>query len=411
MTSSDIPLSGKPRQTYTRSDFEFDLPSALVAQYPLPERTASRLLHVVPGERDAPMLTDMVFKDLPQLIAPDDLLVFNDTKVIKARLLGRKAGSGGRVEMLIERLMDDDRALVQMRASHMPKVGAVITFHPENSVCDEHNPSASHPSRTLSHTPLPQAGEGGRRPGERSCGSHYLKGGAMDGACAIVLGRQDRFFEVCFEGTGDLVMWLNEHGQMPLPPYIRRVAEGADDARYQTVYARVPGAVAAPTAGLHFDEALLAALDVHGVQRTTVTLHVGAGTFQPVQHEDLSHHVMHREMYEISAATATAIKETRARGGRVVAVGTTSLRALESAADDEGALHVGHGETALFITPGYRFKVVDRLLTNFHLSGSTLLMLVAAFGGYETMRAAYAHAVDAQYRFFSYGDAMLLEHP
>jgi S-adenosylmethionine:tRNA-ribosyltransferase-isomerase (queuine synthetase) len=473
-----MPPSEKPRRAYTRSDFEFDLPSALIAQYPLPERTASRLLHVVPSESDAPMLTDRVFKDLPQLIAPDDLLVFNDTKVIKARLFGKKADSGGRVEMLIERLMGDGRALVQMRASHMPKAGAVITFHPENSTGDGQSPPASHPSRTLSPTPLPQAGEGNRtenqfsflaggesvrsRPsqgdplphlpllqtsegarkgsadtatetptslpqagegGRRACsrrafdqgtgegfyGSCCSKAGAMDNARAIVLGRQNRFFEVRFEGTGDLVTWLNEHGQMPLPPYIRRVAEGADDARYQTVYARVPGAVAAPTAGLHFDEALLAALDAHGVRRATVTLHVGAGTFQPVQHEDLSHHVMHREMYEISAATATAIKETRARGGRVVAVGTTSLRALESAADDEGTLHVGHGETALFITPGYRFKVVDRLLTNFHLSGSTLLMLVAAFGGYETMRTAYAHAVDAQYRFFSYGDAMLLE--
>ncbi|MCL2872229.1 MAG: tRNA preQ1(34) S-adenosylmethionine ribosyltransferase-isomerase QueA [Betaproteobacteria bacterium] len=349
-----------PRPAYTRSDFEFDLPPELIAQYPLPERTASRLLHVIPSvENNAPMLADLTFKALPPLIAPNDLLVFNDTRVIKARMFGKKVGSGGRVELLIERLLGEDRALVQMRASHLPGAGAAIAL-------------------------------------------------ASD-ARALVLSRQGRFFEVRFDGTGDLVTWLNEHGQMPLPPYIRRAAEDADDARYQTVYARVPGAVAAPTAGLHFDEALLAALDARGVQRATVTLHVGAGTFQPVQHEDLSRHVMHREVYEISAATVAAIEATRARGGRVVAIGTTSLRALESAADAAGALHVGHGETALFITPGYRFKVVDRLLTNFHLPGSTLLMLIAAFGGYETMRAAYAHAIRSQYRFFSYGDAMLLE--
>ena len=356
-----MPLSAaSPPRTYTRSDFEFDLPPELIAQYPLPERTASRLLHVVPSaESGAPTLTDLTFKALPPLIAPNDLLVFNDTRVIKARLFGKKVGSGGRVELLIERLLGENGALVQMRASHLPSAGASIALDAD--------------------------------------------------ARALVLSRQDRFFEVRFEGTGELVSWLNEHGQMPLPPYIRRAAEGADDARYQTVYARVPGAVAAPTAGLHFDEALLAALDARGVQRATVTLHVGAGTFQPVQHEDLSRHVMHREVYEISAATVAAIEAARARGGRVVAVGTTSLRALESAADESGALRVGHGETALFITPGYRFKVVDRLLTNFHLPGSTLLMLIAAFGGYETMRAAYAHAIRAQYRFFSYGDAMLLE--
>ncbi|MDR0770351.1 MAG: tRNA preQ1(34) S-adenosylmethionine ribosyltransferase-isomerase QueA [Burkholderiales bacterium] len=359
MTFPDKPL----RRTYTRSDFEFDLPPELIAQYPLPERTASRLLHVVPREKsDIPALTDMTFKDLPQLLAPGDVLVFNDTRVIKARLFGKKAGSGGRVEMLIERLTGEDRALVQLRASHMPALGAAIE---------------------------------------------------LADAQAIVLGRQDRFFEVRFEATfekaGGLVAWLNEHGQMPLPPYIHRTAEDTDEARYQTVYARAPGAVAAPTAGLHFDEALLAALDARGVQRAMVTLHVGAGTFQPVQHEDLSRHVMHREVYEIPAATVAAIEATRARGGRVVAVGTTSLRALESAADEKGTLQAGHGETALFITPGYRFKVTDRLLTNFHLPGSTLLMLVAAFAGHQTMRAAYAHAVHAQYRFFSYGDAMLLE--
>ncbi|MDR2173482.1 MAG: tRNA preQ1(34) S-adenosylmethionine ribosyltransferase-isomerase QueA [Burkholderiales bacterium] len=346
------------RQRYTRSDFEFDLPSALIAQHPLPERTSSRLLHVVPKENAAPVLADRMFRDLPSLIAPNDLLVFNDTKVIKARLFGKKASTGGRVEMLIERLTSDDSALVQMRASHMPKVGEGI---------------------------------------------------ALDGARAIVLERQGRFFEVRFEGTGDLVAWLNVHGHMPLPPYIRRAAGEGDDARYQTVYARVPGAVAAPTAGLHFDEALLAALDAHGVRRTTVTLHVGAGTFQPVQHEDLSQHVMHREVYEIPAATVAAIDAAKQSGGRVVAVGTTSLRALESATDDEGVLRAGCGETALFITPGYCFKTVNRLLTNFHLPGSTLLMLVAAFVGYETMCAAYAHAIHAQYRFFSYGDAMLLE--
>jgi S-adenosylmethionine:tRNA ribosyltransferase-isomerase len=335
------------------SDFDYHLPAELIAQVPATERRASRLLHV-----RADALADVRFADLPALVAPGDLLVLNDTRVLRARVHARRP-SGGRVELLLERIVAPDEAWVQMRASHPPREG----------------------------------------------GSVELPGGAR----AIVQERRDRFVRLRFEGTGPLADWLERHGEVPLPPYIRHAAQAADAERYQTVYARHPGAVAAPTAGLHFDRALLEALAAHGVRQAYVTLHVGSGTFQPVQVEDLTQHRMHAERYTIPTDTADAIAATRAAGGRVLAVGTTSLRALEAAAEPGGGVRAGEAETDLFILPGYRFRVVDRLLTNFHLPRSTLLMLVAAFAGHERIRAAYAHAVASRYRFFSYGDAMLLE--
>jgi S-adenosylmethionine:tRNA ribosyltransferase-isomerase len=301
---------------------------------------------------------DRAFRDLPSLVRAGDLLVFNDTRVIKARVFAEKA-TGGKVELLVERIVANDEAWAQLRASHPPKAGAML-----------------------------------RLPGDAS---------------ARVIARDDRFYRLAFEGTGPLAAWLERHGELPLPPYIGRSAEPADTARYQTVYAHVPGAVAAPTAGLHFDEDLIAELAVRGVAQAFVTLHVGAGTFLPVQHDDLSQHRMHSEWYTMPQATVAAVSAARARGGRVVAVGTTTLRALESAALDSGGLAAGSAETALFITPGFRFAVVDRLLTNFHLPKSTLLMLVSAFAGYDAIRAAYAHAIASRYRFFSYGDALLLD--
>lgn len=337
---------------HTLSDFDFDLPPDLIAQVPSAVRSGSRLLDVGPGDP-----VDRRFTDLPGLLAPGDLAVFNDTRVIRARLHGRKP-SGGRVEMLVERIVADDRAWVQMRASHLPRPGGFVDL--------------------------------------------------AAGARAEVLRRDARFFDVRFQGTGPLVDWLEAHGEVPLPPYIAHAAGAEDAHRYQTVYAAVPGAVAAPTAGLHFDEAALAALAARGVERAAVTLHVGAGTFQPVTAEDPAAHRMHAEWFRIPAATVQAIARTRARGGRVLAVGTTSLRALESAARDDGSVAEGAAETSLFILPGYAFRVVDRLLTNFHLPRSTLLMLVSAFAGLGTIRAAYAHAIRARYRFYSYGDAMLL---
>jgi S-adenosylmethionine:tRNA ribosyltransferase-isomerase len=334
------------------SDFDFALPPELIAQAPAAQRSASRLLDV-----EVAGFADRRFADLPSLLRAGDLAVFNDTRVIRARVHGRKP-TGGQVEMLVERILADDRARVQMRASHLPKVGGTVD----------------------------------------------LEGGAQ----AEVIARDERFFDLRFHGTGPVVEWLEAHGEVPLPPYIAHAAGVEDAERYQTVYAAVPGAVAAPTAGLHFDAASLAALDACGVERATLTLHVGAGTFQPVTTEDLSRHRMHSEWFRVPAATADAVARTRARGGRVLAVGTTSLRALESAANDDGAVRAGDAETALFVTPGYRFRVVDLLLTNFHLPRSTLLMLVSAFAGYARIRAAYDHAIGERYRFFSYGDAMLL---
>lgn len=333
--------------------FDFPLPPELIAQHPARERSASRLLHV-----DGPHLADLRFTDLPGLLAPGDLLVFNDTRVIKARFFGQK-DSGGQVEVLLERIVDERRALAQVRASKSPKAGTRITL--EN---------------------------------------------AFSLVCS---GRQGEFFALELEGEGNLWDLAEQYGRLPLPPYIEHGVEAEDEARYQTVYARHPGAVAAPTAGLHFDEAMLERLSGQGVRRAALTLHVGAGTFQPVRVEKIDEHKMHSERFHVPEETAAAIAATRERGGRVVAVGTTSLRTLESAACGNGLVRAGSGETDIFITPGYRFQVVDRLITNFHLPRSTLLMLVSAFAGLDPIRAAYAHAVAEKYRFFSYGDAMLLE--
>jgi S-adenosylmethionine:tRNA ribosyltransferase-isomerase len=334
------------------SDFDYELPPELIAQHPAAERAASRLLHVDPGTG---VLEDLTFPDVAALLEPGDLLVVNDTRVIKARLHGHK-DTGGEVELLIERVLDSHRALAQARTSKPLKPGRRITL----------------------------AGAAG----------------------AEVLARHGEFFELRF-GDGVLDV-LAKHGEVPLPPYITHEARADDEARYQTVYAKVPGAVAAPTAGLHFDDALLAKLAANGVELARLTLHVGAGTFQPVRVDDVSKHVMHSEWYSVPEATVEAIARARAGKGRVVAVGTTALRALESAAAD-GALRAGTAETRLFIVPGFRFRVVDRLITNFHLPRSTLLMLVSAFAGSELLRAAYAEAVAREYRFFSYGDAMLIE--
>ncbi len=336
------------------SDFDYSLPDELIARHPLAERSASRLLHVDgPNARFA----DRLFNELPTFFRPGDLLVFNDTRVIKARLHGQK-DSGGKVEALVERIVSDHEVLMFLRASKSPRTGSVLLF-----------------------------------------------AGAIQ---ALVLGREGELFRLAFDPARTVLEWLEHYGEIPLPPYLHRPAEADDDARYQTVYARDPGAVAAPTAGLHFDEAMLARLREAGVNSAFVTLHVGAGTFQPVRADDLAEHVMHRERYVVPPETVAAVEAARAAGGRVGAVGTTSLRALESAARD-GVLRAGGGETDLFITPGYHFNVVDRLVTNFHLPRSTLLMLVSAFGGMDLLLRAYAHAVDERYRFFSYGDAMLIE--
>ena len=336
-----------------KSDFHYELPEELIAQAPLPERSASRLLLVPPGQA---AFSDLHVRDLPGLLQPGDLLVFNDTRVIPARLFGQK-DSGGRVEILIERLLPGDQARAQVRASKSPRAGGWIEL------------------------------DGGGR--------------------AQVLGREGEFYLLDFEVEGGLEPWLLKVGRLPLPPYIRR-EPGQDDAeRYQTVFARQVGAVAAPTAGLHFDEPLLAALRERGVQFGHVTLHVGAGTFQPVRVEDVREHRMHSEWLNVGAELVAQVRRTRQAGGRVVAVGTTVVRALESAMQD-GELRPFAGETRIFIFPGYRITSVDGLLTNFYLPESTLLMLVSAFAGKERVFEAYRHAVEQRYRFFSYGDAMLL---
>jgi S-adenosylmethionine:tRNA ribosyltransferase-isomerase len=300
-------------------------------------------------------MEDLRFPDIVRLIVPGDVLVVNDTRVVKARLHGRK-DSGGEVEVLVERVLDAHRALVQARASKPLKPGRRIVFAP--------------------------------------------------GVEAEMISRQGDFFELRFDD--EVLRVMERHGEVPLPPYITHAADAGDESRYQTVYASHPGAVAAPTAGLHFDEPLLASLRGKGVAIVPLTLHVGAGTFQPVRVEDLATHVMHEEWYSVPRETVDAIAKARAAKGRVIAVGTTALRALESAAAT-GELAAGTAETRLFITPGYRFRVVDRLVTNFHLPKSTLLMLVSAFAGADNIRRAYAHAIAERYRFFSYGDAMLLE--
>jgi len=336
-----------------RSDFHYELPSDLIAQAPLPERSASRLLVVPP---DPATFVDAAIRDLPQWLRPGDLLVFNDTRVIPARLFGQKA-TGGRVEILVERLLPNDHALVQISASKSPRAGSRIALD---------------------------------------------AGGEVE-----VLGREGEFYRVRFHVAEPLVDWLQHAGRLPLPPYIHRDPGDDDAARYQTVFARVPGAVAAPTAGLHFDAALLDAVRAAGVETAHITLHVGAGTFQPVRVDDLDQHAMHSEWLDVSAALAETIRRTRGRGGRVIAVGTTVVRALESAMRD-GEVQAFSGDTNIFIKPGVAVRSIDALLTNFHLPESTLLMLVSAFAGQERMFAAYAHAIERRYRFFSYGDAMLL---
>lgn len=334
-----------------RSDFFYDLPSELIAQHPASERGASRLLYLDHGA-----IRDLYFRDLPSLLRPGDLLVFNDTRVIPARLFGEKP-TGGKVEVLVERLLGERRLLAHVRASKAPKVGALLRLE-----------------------------------------------GVIE---AEVMGRNGDLFELRISGDEPLAALLERHGHMPLPPYIARADEAIDRERYQTVYARHAGAVAAPTAGLHFDEAMLRRLRTLGVQTAFVTLHVGAGTFQPVRVDEPREHRMHAEWLSVSGETCEAVRATRARGGRVIAIGTTVARSLESAAA-EGELRAYEGETRLFIYPGYRFRVIDVLLTNFHLPESTLLMLVCAFAGHEEVMRAYRHAVEQKYRFFSYGDAMFI---
>ena len=347
-------------RTFTLSDFDFTLPPQLIAQHPAPERSGSRLLD---GTGTEPV--DRIFHELPSLLNAGDLLVFNDTKVIKARLFGEKP-TGGKLELLIERVLSGNQVAAHMRVSKKPEVGTTVALV--------------------------------GAPGTHDALSATLLGRWPDAQGAL-------FRFVLSNDAGDDPHTLMErHGHVPLPPYIEHTDSAEDAARYQTVFAKNPGAVAAPTAALHFDDALLAALDAKGVQRASVTLHVGAGTFQPVKTENLAEHQMHSEWYDVPSATQQAIADCRARGGKVIAVGTTTVRTLESWAQTGQT----SGDTHIFITPGFEFKRVDRLITNFHLPKSSLMMLVSAFAGYEHIMALYAHAIREQYRFFSYGDAMLL---
>ena len=336
-------------------DFDFFLPDALIAQHPTNARNASRLLHL---NGNSGQLNDKLFVDLPDFLSAGDLLVFNDTRVIKARLFGHKA-TGGNVELLVERVLDTQHVLAHIRASRAPKIGAMLKL--------------------------------------------------ADAINAEVIGREGDLFHIKFLGEVPVLDLLELYGAMPLPPYITHMAEAEDDERYQTVYAKHAGAVAAPTAGLHFDETMLSTLRANGVNIAYVTLHVGAGTFQPVRVDNIADHKMHSEIYHIPQATAELIQNTKINGGKIIAVGTTTLRTLESAARYQLETLAGEGETNIFITPGFNFKIVDKLITNFHLPKSTLLMLVSAFAGFEPIKSAYAHAVKQQYRFFSYGDAMLLD--
>ena len=334
-------------------EFDYRLPSELIAQRPSDARTASRLLRI-----GSDKLINHRFADLPQLLEPGDLLVFNDTKVIKARLFGKKE-TGGRIEVLIERVLSEHEAFAQVHAGRAAKPGSTLR----------------------------------------------LAGGLN----VRVLGRVGEFYHLRFPEGASVLELLERHGSVPLPPYITHTPDAGDERRYQTVYARSAGAVAAPTAGLHFDEPLLATLARHGVEFAYVTLHVGAGTFQPVRVKNLAEHCMHSERYEIPAATVVAIERTRLRGAKIVAVGTTTVRCLEASAAAHGVAVAGSAETDLFITPGFGFRVVDRLITNFHLPRSTLLVLVSAFAGIEPIRRAYRHAIEQRYRFYSYGDAMLVD--
>ena len=340
------------------ADFSFDLPEELIARYPKADRTASRLMSI---NGNTGHIDDLQFTDLTDNLKAGDLLVFNDTRVIPARMFGQKA-SGGKIEVLVERLLDEHRVLAHIRSSKSPKVGAEL----------------------------------------------ILEGRVK----ATMVARHDALFELKFHGEKSVLAVLDEIGHMPLPPYIDRPDEDSDRERYQTVYNEKPGAVAAPTAGLHFDDALLEKIKAMDVELAFVTLHVGAGTFQPVRVDEIADHVMHAEYVEVSDEVIAQIAKTKQKGGRVIAVGTTSVRSLESAAKksiEKGTdLSAFYGDTDIFITPGYQFQLIDALVTNFHLSESTLLMLVSAFSGYENIMKAYQHAVIEKYRFFSYGDAMFL---
>lgn len=336
-----------------KSDFFYHLPESLIAQKPLPERSASRLLHL---DKQTGAIKDGQFSDFIDMLRPNDLLVLNDTRVIPARLYGHKA-TGGKIEILIERLESDHQALAHIKASKSPKPDSLLILD--------------------------------------------------NGAGCRVLNRENDLFRLAFETEATLLELLAQIGHIPLPPYIERADDSDDIDRYQTLFARQAGAVAAPTAGLHFDQATLDKLDQIGIGKAFVTLHVGSGTFQPVRVDDLSQHVMHKEYFQVSQQTVDAVKQARAGGGRVVAIGTTAVRALESASIG-GELQAGFGDTDLFITPGYNFKSVDAMLTNFHLPESTLLMLISAFAGYDVVMNAYQHAISQRYRFFSYGDAMVI---
>jgi len=342
-----------PSRAMRRSDFQYDLPETLIALHPGEKRSASRLLCIDPPGDE---FRDARFQDFPAMLMPGDLLVFNDTRVIPARLQGNKE-SGGRVEVLVERITGEHEVLAHVRASKSPGPGTRLIL--------------------------------------------------AEAVTVEVKGRVDDLFRIKFPPNQSVMEVLQAYGHVPLPPYIKRADEPADHERYQTIYARVPGAVAAPTAGLHFDADIMQQLAAHGIETAFVTLHVGAGTFQPVRVENLASHVMHNEYYEVDKATIQKIAETRRNGGRVVAVGTTVVRTLESAARTGGPVAC-QGETSLFITPGYRFQCVDALLTNFHLPESTLLMLVCAFAGYQRTLSAYRHAIAEGYRFYSYGDAMFI---
>jgi S-adenosylmethionine:tRNA ribosyltransferase-isomerase len=336
-----------------RQDFSYELPDELIARYPMAERSRSRLLCL---DKNSGVITHRIFFDIVALIKPGDLLVFNNTRVIPARLFGHKS-SGGKVEILLERLLNADECLAHLRSSKLLKPGALVLLD--------------------------------------------------NGSALEMLGRQNELFHLRYQGEGTLFDLLEKHGHMPLPPYINRADELSDRERYQTVYGTIPGAVAAPTAGLHFDEQLLAKLKNKGVNFGYVTLHVGAGTFQPLRVDNIADHKMHSEWYSVDEILCRKVSETKKSGGRVIAVGTTSVRCLESASV-ENALKPVSGETDIFIAPGYTFKTVDALITNFHLSESTLLMLVSAFAGKEKIFSAYETAIKKQYRFFSYGDAMFI---
>lgn len=337
-----------------KSDFYYELPDELIAQQPLPERSASRLLCL---DEHSNAITDKQFSDLLELLHKDDLLVLNNTRVIPARLFGHKQ-SGGKVEILLERVLSDGEVLAHMRSSKSPKAGAIIELDA--------------------------------------------------GFQCLVLGRVDDLYHLQFQGELALADILEDIGHMPLPPYIDRADNITDQTRYQTVFAQQSGAVAAPTAGLHFDAAMLDKIQAKGVEISYVTLHVASGTFRPVKVENLAEHVMHKEYFEVPQATVEAVEQAKNKGGRVVAIGTTAMRSLESASRN-GHLEACQGDTDLFITPGYQFKTVDAMVTNFHLPESTLLMLVSAFAGYERIKKVYQHAITAKYRFFSYGDAMFIQ--